>query len=170
MSATFADRLWWARRRSGMGATMLAEKAGCTRSLISGLERMDRESSRFNDKFAAILGVDKNWLREGKGRVPDGFDPKKAREEHEREKNAYARGERNVVELQPRSRWAEQAVNDPAPETNAAALQKRLMADFMEYARQVGGERTKVFLDLLHKTAELVLAEAELARQNDVGA
>lgn len=171
ITSTFADRLWWARHRAGLGATRLARAAGCSQSLISSLERNNAEQSKLAGKFAEVLGVDPIWLAHGlEERAPPEFSPTEAR----RGREAMGAGERpNVVRLKPPPaavdpRWAAEALAQHPPLTGADKLQKELVAGFMDYARDAGPERTAMFLKTLAHVAELVAWQNE-ARAVDEG-
>lgn len=161
--STFADRLWWARHKAGLGATRLARLVGCSQSLISSLERTNAEKSKLNNKFADALNVDQTWLAYGvEDRAPAGFDPDEAR--RGRESMSTSGGDAvNIVRLPNPSpagepRWASfgDPAPPPAPLVGADALQKRLMTDFMDYARLAGPERTAMFLMTLDQVSKLV--------------
>jgi hypothetical protein len=169
--STFADRLWWARHRAGLGATRLARLVGCSQSLISSLERNNAEKSRLNNKFADALNVDPTWLAYGvEDRTPTGFDPTEARHGREAMGSGTDMSPVNVVRL-PEPRWASDSGSAAAAPSlvGADAMQKQLVALFMDYARLAGQERTIMFLVTLQHIAKLVAFE-EAEGQDKVGA
>lgn len=156
VTTSFADRLWWARNRKGWGATILSREVGCAQSLISAIENNNQDRSSLNNKFAKALDVDPNWLAYGTGRAPEGFDEKAAREGRAAPKRAGQRSRIVPLRSEPTPGWAGGSNDTPARE---AALQKAMMADFMDYSRIVGPERTKAFIALLTHYAEVLLPE-----------
>lgn len=158
METKFADRLWWARKRAKLSGAELAKRAGCTKSLISSIERNNFESPKYNAKFAKALKVDAKWLEEGTGKIPEGYDPKQAREG--RLEMSRSRGAA-VVEIEPRPSWARPAPapQDTQPLRDAETIQQTLVVDFMDYARSAGPERTRALLDALSRLVGLAAGE-----------
>ncbi|MDC6130800.1 helix-turn-helix domain-containing protein [Burkholderia gladioli] len=69
---TLADRLKWARARSGLSQEQLGDKAGVSQSTIGNLEAGTRSSARRLPQIADALGVTALWLAEGRGKpTPD---------------------------------------------------------------------------------------------------
>jgi hypothetical protein len=172
MSSTFADRLWWARNRKGWGATILSREVECAQSLISTIERNNQDRSSLNNKFAKALDVDPHWLATGLGRAPEGFDEKDAREGRESPKRQGQRS--RIIPLRtPEPRWADSTGGDVAAPLRQigqeANLQKAIMSDFIDYARLVGPERTKAFIELLTHYAEVLLPIQRAEGQHNVG-
>ncbi|HEV2547513.1 MAG TPA: helix-turn-helix domain-containing protein [Stellaceae bacterium] len=156
-SSTFADRLWWARHKAGLGATRLARAVKCSQSLISSIERNNAKRSKLNNKFAHALGVDPTWLAHGVAdRAPAGFDPEAARKGRE----SQGSGAGPVVRM-PTPAWAgESPLAEPlAPLTGADAMMKQLVNLFYDFAREAGGERSIKLLDTLRHVAELLAFE-----------
>jgi hypothetical protein len=155
-NSTFADRLWWARHRAGLGATRLARIVGCAQSLISGLERNNAERSKLNNKFADALKVDRNWLAYGTGVAPEGFDPEQARKGRENMSTDGA----SVVAL-PLRRVGGQNMEAPVA-TSADAMMDEMISLFLRFARAAGPERTKALVGSLdHLANNVVFKEAE---------
>lgn len=164
-SSTFADRLWWARNRRGIGANTLAEKTGCAQSLISGLERANAKGSEYNNKFAEALGVDSHWLAQGTGTIPDGFDADDARSGREgMRKGKYARNIRLASD--PTSpAWA--AGGSPMSKlSEEASLLKKILSDFQDLVRIIGPERTPQLIEQLEHLAALVHAQKSAERED----
>lgn len=160
MNSNFADRFYWARHRAGIGAPTIASTTGCSQGLIYSIEHgTGAESSEYNDKFAKLFGVNANWLKTGEGREPDGFDPKAVK----RARQGGSRRGGRVIDFasiagQDAPRWAgEQSVaENESEEARADALQKRLFADFQDYAKLVGPQRTGAFLEVLTRLSTLM--------------
>lgn len=163
---TFSERFLWARHRSGLGANRISRSVGCSQSLISSIENTNKESSKYNDKFAELFGVDKDWLRTGKGRAPKDFDAVEAKELQHNKESRQA----NVVPLHTRRAeapiWTRPAGESSSHAEQADALQKSIINDFQDYARLVGEERAKGFIELLSHLKTLVLANEEADRDN----
>lgn len=161
--STFADRLWWARNRRGIGANTLAEQTGCAQSLISGLERANAKGSEYNNKFAGVLGVDSHWLAHGTGTVPEGFDAEDARSGREgMRKGKYARNIR-LASDQPSPAWAAGPMSKLSEE---ASLTKKILSDFQDLVRIIGPERTPQLLEHLQHLAALVHAQQRAKRED----
>lgn len=161
----FADRFFWARHKARIGAPTIASKIGCSQALISNIENHGSTGSKYNDKFAKLFGVDAEWLATGKGKVPQGFDPKVA---EEMRKNGPRRGA-DVVRLEdyaPTPRWAG-ATEEGDKEAQAARLQKRLMDDFQDYARVAGAARAQALVELFPRLLALIQPAAEKPKGND---
>lgn len=62
-----AERLAWARERSGMTQQELAEKSRVAQSTIASWESGARETGRKISSVADALGVNALWLSEGRG-------------------------------------------------------------------------------------------------------
>jgi transcriptional regulator with XRE-family HTH domain len=153
MGSTFADRLWWARHRAGLGATRLARAVGCSQSLISALERNNAEQSKLNNKFAQALGVDPAWLAHGlPDRAPGNFDEAQARRGREAQGQEPAR----VVRLPPAEVSAPWHVDHSDELTPSLDQMKRRMVDqFIEFLRAGGAGQAPQFIDKLRTLAEL---------------
>lgn len=151
----FADRFFWARTRAGIGSPTIARKIGCSSGLVSNIETRGAERTHYNDRFAMLFGVDPIWLRTGKGIVPNGFDPKTAREAR---LNGPTR--RRGVNVTPLDDYREARWSDVGPSSaeadRADALQKRLFSDFQDYTRLVGRDNAVAFSEVLAKIAALV--------------
>jgi transcriptional regulator with XRE-family HTH domain len=158
MISTFADRLWWARHKMGLGATRLARLVGCSQSLISSLERANADKSKLTNKFADALNVDPTWLAFGiEEKAPPKFDPEYARKGREN----MSRGGGGLVRLPTTSDdtplWASDSTPEPlSPLTDVDALENLLVSKFHSYARIAGPERTALFLTTLDHVAKLV--------------
>jgi len=158
MDTNFADRFFWARHRMNLGAPTIADAIGCGQALVFSIERGEgAKSSKFNDKFAKLFGVDKEWLRSGEGKTPDGFDAAAA---HKARTGGSRRGGkiidfRDIGGDAPRWSRADNADGDDAV-ARAATLQKSLFEGFQEYTQLVGAERTTAFLDVLSRLAALM--------------
>lgn len=168
-NTTFADRLWWARNRKGWGATILSREVGCAQSLISAIENNNQDRSSLNNKFAKALDVDPNWLAYGTGRAPEGFDEKEAREGRLSPKRAGQRSRIIPLRPTPVPGWAGGDDDSVSSAAREAVLQKAMMADFMDYSRIVGPERTKAFIALLTHYAEVLLPVEGAKGKNNVG-
>jgi hypothetical protein len=157
MDVNFADRFFWARHRMNLGAPTIAAETGCGQALVFSIERGEgAKSSKFNDKFAKLFGVDKDWLRTGHGKIPDGFDgpaAKRAREQGSRRSGKII-DFRDIAGDTPR--WASPKVDGADPVERAAELQKSLFENFQEYTQLVGADRTTAFLDVLSRLAALM--------------
>lgn len=163
MPSSFADRLWWARHKAGLGATRLARLVGCSQSLISGLERNNAERSKLNNKFAHALKVDPTWLAHGVvDRAPADFDEamaKKGREGMATEPASIVRLPTSPAASQ-QPRWNEGSPGEPlAPLAGADAMMKELMNLFMDFARLAGPERALKLLETFKHVAALVSFE-----------
>lgn len=158
----FSDRFYWVRRRSGFGANYVARQLGCSQSLISGIENEGRLSSKFNDAFAKLFGVDEEWLRSGRGRAPEGFD----QEEAGRARKAGLRHGRVVPFTGAATpRWA--AGEGVLTTDSRDALQKSIINEFMSLARILGPEETKAFIDVLSRVSLLVSHPSKKAKRDD---
>lgn len=174
MPSSFADRLWWARHRAGLGATRLARLVGCSQSLISGLERNNAEKSRLNNKFAQALKVDQTWLAHGVAdRAPPDFDETVAK----RGREGMGAEPTSLVRLPPvvaaAPRWSEPGAGEPlAPLAGADAMMKELVNMFMDFVKLAGPERATKLLEMLKHVASLVSFEQGHGegQQNVVGA
>lgn len=170
--STFADRLWWARHKAGLGATRLARLAHCSQSLISGLERNNADKSKFATKFAQVLKVDQNWLAFGTpSKAPPDFDPEVARKGRESQGDVPATAVRLPSSHGPA--WA----TDSAPDSGAPplevptgpdALMRQLMDLFMRFTKLAGADRAIKLLDALRQLVPLVTQE-EVGGQHKVG-
>lgn len=162
--STFADRLWWARNRRGIGANTLAAKTGCAQSLISGLERANAKGSDYNNKFAEALGVDTYWLAHGTGTIPEGFDADDARTGREgMRKGKYARSIRLASDpMQPA--WA--ADSPMSKLSEEASLTKKILSDFQDLVRIIGPERTPQLIEHLEHLAALVHSQQRAKRED----
>ena len=160
----FADRFYWARHRAGLGAPAIADRTGCAQALINNIERGEgAKGSKFNNAFAKLFQVDANWLRSGEGTAPEGFD---AREARELRQGGSRRGAKvlKLADLSPR--WAEQVGRGASDADRADALQKNIVADFLDYARLAGAERSTAFLEVLTGIANLVRAGVKETERN----
>ena len=160
----FADRFYWARHRAGLGAPAIADRTGCAQALINDIERGGgAKGSKFNNAFAKLFQVDANWLRSGEGTAPEGFD---AREARELRQGGSRRGAKvlKLADLSPR--WAEQVGRGASDADRADALQKNIVADFLDYARLAGAERSTAFLEVLTGIANLVRAGLKETERN----
>lgn len=157
MTSTFADRLWWARHRKGRGADTLSQRVGCAQSLISSIERNNRDRSKYSNEFAKVLEVDPHWLQFGSGNAPPGFDEKAARAGREAPKKA---GQlfRPQFGTQETPGWARQEAILPS-QSPADARMQPLMVDFMAFARDAGKERTKALLKSFDHVLDLIFFE-----------
>lgn len=168
-NSTFADRLWWARHKAGLGATRLARKAGCSQSLISSLERNNATGSKLNVKFAHALGVDPHWLANGgTHNRPTGFDPDTARKGRENQGS----GTGPVIRM-PTPAWAGDShpLAEPlSPLAGADAMMKGLVNQFMDFARLAGAERAVKLLDTLRHVADLLAFQEAHGKQELSGA
>lgn len=167
----FADRFFWARHQAGIGAPALAKKVGCGQALISNIENHGAKSSKFNDKFARAFGVDPGWLRDGVAPIPDGFNADEAKAMRER---GAPRGSRVIPihQLQPHNdqpSWAATpaAAADASDDERATALQSRILNDFQDYARLVGGERAIALVEILTKLGSLVAPAKKAQRDGE---
>jgi transcriptional regulator with XRE-family HTH domain len=170
VTSTFADRLWWARHRAGLGATRLARMVGCAQSLISSLERNNAGKSKLSNKFAEALNVDPTWLAFGvEDRAPHDFTAENAR----RGREGMLRGDpasvpANVVRLPPRDSAPRWTIDTPVP-TSADGLQSRLLEVFSAYAEDAGEEVTAMFLETLQHLAKTI-AFKNARRQDQIRA
>lgn len=165
-TSSFADRLWWARHRAGLGATRLARLVACSQSLISSLERNNAEKSRLNNAFAKALKVDATWLAHGiADRAPPDFDAAAARKGREGMGDAPPSVVRLPVAPAEPPRWAGEEAEPLAPLTGADAMMKGLVNAFMDFCTAAGVERALRLLDTLRHVAAL---SQEGARQNQV--
>lgn len=163
-NSTFADRLWWARNRRGVGANTLAEQTGCAQSLISGLERANAKGSEYNNKFAAALGVDSHWLAHGTGTVPEGFDAEDARSGREgMRKGKYARNIRLASDTTAPA-WA--ASSPMSKLSEEASLTKKILSDFQDLIRIIGPERTPQLIEHLEHLAALIHGQQSAKRED----
>jgi hypothetical protein len=153
--SSFAERFFWARRRSGLGAPTIAEAVGCGQALISNIERTNAKSSGFNDQFAELFGVDANWLRHGAGKVPEGFDPAEAERSRQAGQGVRRAAAVNLAEGRPQRAGAAER-EGATDEDRADALEKTLLSDFQDYARIVGRKRATGFIQVLQKILLLV--------------
>lgn len=161
VESDFADRFFWARTRAGLGAPTVAKKIGCSPGLISNLENQGASGSKFNDKFAKLFGVDPQWLRDGTGPAPRGYDADKAREA--RKKGGGTTGADVVHMADFKSpRWAlEGEVAPENEEQRADALQKRMFSDFQDYAKLVGREHALALVEVFTRISALVQSASE---------
>jgi transcriptional regulator with XRE-family HTH domain len=67
MNATLAERLKWARKRSGLTQQQVAEAAGMTQPAYSDLESARSKSSALTASLANALRVSALWLERGVG-------------------------------------------------------------------------------------------------------
>lgn len=172
MPSSFADRLWWARHKAGLGATKLARAVKCSQSLISGLERNNAERSAKNNEFAKVLQVDANWLAFGTpGKAPPDFNEDDAR----RGREGMGRNSATTVRLPPAEspRWAAPEatpVGEPlAPLTGADAMWTKLTNLIMEFARTAGVERALALRELIPHIVAIVSFEKGEGQQQVVG-
>lgn len=173
MATTFAERLRWARyygpaaQKAGkqIGATILARESGCAQSLISSLERQNARGSEHNNKFAKVLGIDPHWLATGLGDGPASFDEKVAHE-------LRAKGGSGLLSIaysaaRPATPAASVVVPDFSAEPQgmtrdkAAALQKAILSNFIEFSNVGGKDKAIAFAELLKQFAETQVSAAE---------
>jgi hypothetical protein len=175
VESDFADRFFWARTRADLGAPTVAAKIGCSPGLVSNIENHGSKGSKFNDKFAKLFGVDPQWLRDGTGHIPKGFDAEKAREMrrlYQSPGRGLLKPGADVVSLaahRSSPRWANDEDETPAitnEEERADALQKRIFSDFQDYAKIVGRERAVALVDVLTRLTVLVQASVEKANRD----
>jgi transcriptional regulator with XRE-family HTH domain len=162
---SFADRFFWARHQAGIGAPTIAEKTGCAQALISNIEK-GAKSSRFNDKFAKLFGVDPDWLRSGEGKVPAGFN---ATEAEKMRKGGFVRRGAEVISLRDMTstpRWAGEPDATASDDERAESLQRRIISDYQDYVRLVGAERASAFNEVLVKIGALVAPVKEPIRDD----
>lgn len=150
MESTFAERLWWARQRARMGATLLARKVGCSQGLISALERNNASGTKFNNKFADALKVDRSWLAHGDDPQPKDFDAKAVREARAK----FAAGDEPIQAIgnfrMRTPRWMNDEPGASSGEvqiSDVGLLWARLVPQIMELRRQIGPVKLKVLLD-----------------------
>lgn len=156
--SSFADRFFWARHRARIGAPTIADKTGCAQALIANIEKSGAQSSKFNDKFAQLFGVDAEWLRSGAEPVPQGFNAVEAR----RMRKAGPRVGGEVVSLQDmgKPRWAEtEGGASIGDEERAGGIQKAMFAMFQDYTAIVGRDRAKALVEILGRLADLSSVE-----------
>lgn len=176
VESDFADRFFWARTHAnggrGVGAPTVAAKIGCSPGLISNLENHGAKGSKFNDKFAKLFGVDAQWLRDGTGHIPKGFNADEARELWRRGGGAVRAGAGEVVSLDEHRRpplWANDSdalAEAASEEERTDALQKRIFSDFQDYAKIVGRERAIALVEVLTRLAALVQASVEKTQRD----
>lgn len=81
----FADRFWFCRNVSQLGAPTLTRYASeyygkkVPTSIVSAIERENHKRSVYSNALARVFKVDPVWLKTGKGKAPKGFDPIAAR-------------------------------------------------------------------------------------------
>jgi len=169
-TSTFADRLWWARKRAGLGAVLLSRKVGCSQSLISALERATSNGgSEYNDKFAAALDVDPNWLAHGdENKAPEGWDPAEARAGRTNMSSPRDVVGGGVVAL-PTAARRPFAVGPAQTLGRADELQKQMVNDAMEYTRLAGHQRAAALIEMLNHVVTFVSFEGAEG-QDQVGA
>jgi hypothetical protein len=176
VESDFADRFFWARTHAnggrGIGAPTVAAKIGCSPGLISNLENHGAKGSKFNDKFAKLFGVDPQWLRDGTGNIPKGFDADDARETRRRGGGTVRAAGAEVVHIGDFKgpRWANDGESIPSEAANeeerADALQKRIFSDFQDYAKIIGRERALALVEVLTRLTALVQTAAEKAKRD----
>jgi hypothetical protein len=168
VESDFADRFFWARTRSGLGAPTISKKIGCSPGLISNIENHGAKSTQLNDKFARLFKVDPTWLRDGSGPAPRGFDEKEAREMRLRGPASSKAAGAEVISLDDHRepRWAGEELAS-AGEERAAGLQRRLFADFQDYAGIVGQDRAQALVEVLTRLTALVQPVAEKPKRHD---
>ncbi len=69
---TIGERIFEARKMSGLSAALLGEKAGLSKAIVSMLEGGQRENPHVNtvSAIAKVLGVSVEWLISGIGPEP----------------------------------------------------------------------------------------------------
>lgn len=172
VESEFADRFFWARTHAahgnGMGAPTIANRIGCSPGLVSNIENHGAKGTKLNDKFAKLFQVDAAWLRDGTGPAPKGFNAKEARLQRLHGPASGRRGSAEVVNLdehrEPRWAGGDFSASD---EDRAAAMQKRIFADFQDYAAIVGQDRAQALVEVLTRMTALVQPAAEKPKRND---
>jgi hypothetical protein len=155
MASTFADRLWWARHRAGLGATRLARLVKCSQSLISSLERNNANRSTKSDAFAKVLNVDPAWLAHGFGQAPEGFDEERARRGRENQST-----ERETVRLPPEEPMAEPLPRWAEP-PSTVVMKSQIFNLVIDFARAAGREQAVRLIDTLGELVENVAVAQE---------
>ena len=150
----FSDRLWWARKRKGVGANILSRQVGCAQSLISGLERGDTKRSKYSDAFAKALGVDPVWLSHGtESRAPEGYNDTDAR--RGRQGKIDASISHTLLIPEPISSGSR------APVENLTSLQKAVMGAFSDFTQVAPPVLVSALMELL--VAQVKFAEVARA-------
>jgi len=185
----FADRFYWARTRKGLGATLISRLTGCAQSLVSYIERNNRdEAGEYGKIFAEVFEVNPEWLLDGKEALaPPGWDARAAREGREKSNPEIVMeaARRQGVELKefasPKARRLVQKgdtppepfaspvtpawsapVADIAPLAGADKLMPVIVQNVLDFQRLAGSERTKALIEIL---SALVSASDTTARE-----
>jgi transcriptional regulator with XRE-family HTH domain len=154
----FADRFYWARHRAGLGAPTIAGETGCAQALINNIEHgKGAKGSKFNDDFAKLFRVDPEWLRNGSGKAPGGFDSEEA---HRMRLVSSLRGHK----YRPLGNMSREESFDIEL---LDAMQIHIMTNLFDFASMVGSEQTGMLVEALRFLAILAANHTQVARASE---
>jgi len=149
MESTFAERLYWARMRKNVGATVLAKETGCSQSLLSFIERNNgNDPGKYGKLFATALEVDPSFLIDGNlAAAPPGFDVKLARKARETHDKTIVRNATKAAAA--KAALVKKSPFDALKATDANPLQHAILEAVIAYRKLTSTAKLKALLKML---------------------